>query len=60
MPDLSVMPGLSVMSGLSVMPDLIGHLVEDYRIRPIPVRFYFKHCGMLYEKTYLVPEYQEG
>ena len=42
------------------MPDLIGHLVEDYRIWVIPVRFYFKLCGMLYEQTYLVPEYQEG
>ena len=48
------------MPGLSVMPDLIGHLVEDYRIWVIPVRFYFKLCGMLYEQTYLVPEYQEG
>ena len=54
------MPDLSVMPGLSVMPDLIGHLVEDYRVWSVPVRFNFQPGAMLHEKTDLVAEYQEG
>ena len=42
------------------MPDLIGHPVEDYRIRLIPVRLNPQPRGMLHKKTDLVSEYQEG